>query len=184
MLSIKMTKNTINIKRELHKKFLKDYFIIEAFSNDDHSEYLIDKIIEGTKEENNRNFVTNVSGKMTHWQYFANDEIFLKTVSPLLNYLEHQVDLHPYILCEAWGLIEGLHEYTKKHDHASNVFSGIVYLNDHNQELFFPEVNIKIKPEKNKIVLFSAFLKHQADRNFEEDLKYAIAFNCSAKPMP
>lgn len=50
---------------------------------------------------------------MTHWQYFANDKIFLKTVSPLLNYLEHQVDLHPYILCEAWGLIEGLHEYTK-----------------------------------------------------------------------
>jgi hypothetical protein len=51
-----MTKNTINIKRELHKKFLKDYFIIEAFSNDDHSEYLIDKIIEGTKKKNNRNF--------------------------------------------------------------------------------------------------------------------------------
>ena len=178
-----MKKNILNIKREFHRKVLKDYFIIEAFSNYDDSDYLINKVIEGTQEENNKNFSTNVFGKMTNWKYFVNDKIFLKNVIPIITHLEKQVSLHPYILHEAWGLIEGQYEYTKLHDHASNIFSGVFYLNDHHQELIFPEVNIKIKPEKNKIVLFDGFLKHKADRNFEEDIKYAIAFNCIGRAL-
>jgi hypothetical protein len=40
--------------------------------------YLIAKIEEGIKSNTNNNYITNVKGKMTDWNYFVNDQIFFK----------------------------------------------------------------------------------------------------------
>ena len=80
-------------------------------------------------------------------------------------------------MTESWGLIEKFGDYTKRHTHGPNYISGILYLNDHHQKLYFPEINQEITPEKGRFVLFSSFLVHHTKRNTQKKEKYAISFN-------
>jgi hypothetical protein len=145
------------------------------------SNYFINKINQGVSQPNNNNYKTNVLGLMTSWDYFCEDEKFLKTLFPIFDKLDSYSFIKNYFLDSAWGIIEKFGERTVSHDHLPCIFSGVIYLNDHPQELIFPSINEKIKPEKGKFVLFSSDLIHLAKRNTSYKAKYAISFNLIKK---
>ena len=64
-----------------------------------------------------------------------------------------------------------------KHTHEPSYLSGVLYLNDHYQKLYFPEINQEITPKPGRFVIFSSFLQHQTKRNIKHKSKYAISFN-------
>jgi len=141
------------------------------------SKYFKKRIEEGV-QNSSINYKTNVVGKHTEWKFFNNDEQFKVLLLQLIDYLENlNIELEGFYLEEAWGLIEKFGDYTKKHKHDPAYFSGSLYLNDHHQKLYFPEIKEEITPKKGRFVLFSSFLMHYTRRNLKHKDKYAISFN-------
>ena len=144
---------------------------------DINSKYLTEKVDDGVKASK-INYTTNVKGKHTEWQFFNNDEQFLALIFQMIDHLESlNINLEKFHLSDAWGLAEDFGGYTKKHNHGSCYLSGIVYLNDHSQKLYFPEIDQEITPKEGGFTIFSSFLMHQTKRNLEHKSKYAISFN-------
>ena len=168
----------MRINKIIKDKIKLDYLFIQGALDID-SNYFINEINKGIKEKENENFKTNVKGLMTSWQYFNNNNNFLKGILPIFDYLDSLKNIIPYCLHSAWGIKEGFSNYTHEHDHGHepNYFSGIIYLNDHTQTLLFPEIKLKFKPILNSFLLFSSFLKHKTIRNTSNKEKYAISFN-------
>jgi len=169
-------KEEMILEQEVFGKVKKDYFFITGKLKLNNPKSLINKIKEGVKKSNN-NFTTNVYGYMTPWKYFVNDQEFLTELFPLLDKLDSLPFIKNYDLQDAWGLIEGWGGRTRRHSHSTCYISGALYLNEHPQELIFPEINQKVKPEVGKFALFSSDLTHFANRNRCQDQKYGIAFN-------
>ena len=152
-------------------------FIYVTGTLDINSKYLTQKVDEGVKASK-INYTTNVQGKHTEWQFFNNDEQFLALIFQMIDQLESlKIDLQKFHLSDAWGLVEDFGGYTRKHNHEPGYLSGIVYLNDHSQKLYFPEIEQEITPKEGGFAIFSSFLMHQTKRNLEHKSKYAISFN-------
>lgn len=135
--------------------------------------YFINKIKEGCELNTNMNFVTNVKGKMTDWTYFREDVKFIDVLKKVLLFspLDHKLEL-----VEAWGIKMDPGHFTKMHAHSENHFSGILYLNDADNKIFFPQINLEIQPKKNTVLIFSGILNHYTN-SVEKNTKYAIPFN-------
>ena len=84
---------------------------------------------------------------------------------------------HKFRIRDAWGLKEGFGEHTQQHDHLPALISGIIYLNNHSQKLYLPDIKTEIIPQCGKFILFSSFLNHYTKRNIINENKYAISFN-------
>ena len=166
----------MKINKVVRDKVKIDFLLIEG-TVDIETPYFINEINKGIKENNNENFKTNVNGYMTSWHYFTRNNNFLKTLFPLFDYLDNLEKIKAYSLHSAWGLKEGFGNYTYPHDHAPNYLSGVIYLNDHDQVLLFPEIKKEFKPKRNSFILFSSFLIHKTLRNITDIDKYAISFN-------
>ena len=63
------------------------------------------------------------------------------------------------------------------HDRWGARISGVLYLNNSKQNLLFPQLDIEVKPEVGKLVMFTSILKHQTKLQYNNEKKYAIAFN-------
>jgi hypothetical protein len=163
------------IKKESLTKIEKNCLFLIGKSKID-SDYFIDRINQGVEESNN-NFKTNVVGHMTDWKYFCQDKKFIEFLFPILDKLDEYPFVEEYALQSAWGIIENWGGRTIEHNHSPALYSGVLYLNNHSQELIFPAINEKVKPEKGKFVLFSADLRHKANRIICDKPKYAISFN-------
>lgn len=164
----------MNLEKEIITKIQKEViFLVGKIKIN--SQYFIDKIEEGIQNSKN-NFNTNVIGYMTEWNYFCNDKEFIKLLMPILDKIDQNKFIRNYYLKEAWGLKEGFSHQTKEHDHPAYL-SGVIYLNNHTQELIFSQINQKVTPEKGKFVIFSSELKHMTNRNNSNKNKYAISFN-------
>tara|TARA_Y100000401_G_C8295781_1_gene211238 strand:- start:244 stop:789 length:546 start_codon:yes stop_codon:yes gene_type:complete len=163
-------------EKEILSKILRDYvFIVQTVKLD--TTYFKKRIAEGVKNSS-INYKTNVKGKHTEWNFFNNDQKFISIMMQMIDHLEKlPVSLNSFVLQEAWGLIENFGEHTVKHSHEPNYLSGVLYLNDHPQKLYFPDINQAITPTPGKLVIFSSFLKHYTKRNTEHKEKYAISFN-------
>ena len=170
----------MKLKKITQDKAKVDYLLIEGFL-DINSKYFIKEIENGITKNNNNNFNTNVKGYMTSYEYFNNDKNFLKSIYPLFDYLDSLDNIKPYELTSSWGLKEDFSHFTESHDHLPYYLSGIIYLNNHNQNLIFPELNKKIKPKLNYFIIFSSFLLHKTDRNITNINKYAISFNLTKR---
>ena len=170
-----MLNPNMKILKDYQKKVERDYFLTEGIIDIDQN-YFIDKIKKGTEEENNNNFKTNVTGLMTSWNYFVEDKTFLDLACKFVDYIDKNNKFKDYHLTEAWGFGSRKYDYTKPHMHGT-LFSGVLYLNDHAQSLDFDEINIKIKPNIGKFVLFSSFLQHKCIRHYEKEIKWGISFN-------
>ena len=95
-----------------------------------------------------------------------------------MDYIDVNLKPYKYYLRNAWGLKEGWGEYTAFHTHGNTAyFSGLIYLNDHDSKLEFPELDKNVIVKKGKLVIFSSFLLHGTKRNAIKEPKYAIAFN-------
>ena len=164
------------IDKEIESKIPRDYLFVSGLIDLD-PQYFKKRIDEGVKTSN-LNYKTNVYGRHTDWEFFNRDKEFLVLLFQMLDHLETLTfDLQKFFLRNAWGLIEGLGEYTKRHHHEPNYISGAIYLNDHPQKLYFPDIKQEITPKPGRFALFSSFLSHHTKRNLTEKEKYAISFN-------
>ena len=167
------------IDKEIISKVKRDYFFISGIFDVD-AKYFKERIDEGVQASNNLSFKTNVIGKHTEWKFFNTDKNFILLLLQLIDYLEDlEVESERFALAESWGLIEGFGGYTQKHNHGPYYLSGVLYLNDHYQKLYFPDIKQEITPKTGRFVLFSSFLKHYTKRNLQHKDKYAISFNFS-----
>jgi len=164
------------IQKHIEKQVLQDYMFIEGIIDID-ANYFINKIKEGFLREDNNNCHASIKDKMTSWMYFNENEKFLQILSKFIFYVDQNITLPPYCLRESWGYNICTENQTLEHDHKPHIWSGVLYLNKHNQTLDFREINKKVKPEKGKFALFSSFLKHQSLTHYEKNNKWGISFN-------
>tara|TARA_R100000149_G_C5857399_1_gene124313 strand:- start:45 stop:560 length:516 start_codon:yes stop_codon:yes gene_type:complete len=124
----------------------------------------------------NLDFVTNVKGRMTDWDAFNNNEKFQKTLSKAYGKLSKHLK-GPFTLEDSWGIkMEGPTQ-TTLHNHPRHDYGGVLYLNDSEQTLNFPELDVEVIPKKGVLVVFNGFIYHEARQRELTDAKYAIAFN-------
>ena len=142
------------VEKHIERKIEKGVFFFEL-KFDVHAKYFIDKIEEGIKSSTNLNYKTNVDGGMTTWNYFVNDLDFKIISQMITSFIDSKIKLPQYVLHEAWGVRTSLFENTKKHDHKGMELSGILYLNDSNQHTYFPELDLKIKPEPGLAIFWN-----------------------------
>jgi hypothetical protein len=166
-----MIKTNKIIEREIPRKV----FLYEVILDID-EKYFINQI-ESCLKEQNLYYKTNVKGQMTSWNAFNENEKFLQILSKFIFYVDQNITLPPYCLRESWGYNICTENQTLEHDHKPHIWSGVLYLNKHNQTLDFREINKKVKPEKGKFALFSSFLKHQSLTHYEKNNKWGISFN-------
>jgi|TARA_R100000081_G_C4702395_1_gene108327 hypothetical protein len=170
------------IDKEIISQIYRPYFFISGIFDID-QKYFKKKIEEGI-QNSNLNYKTNVCGYHTDWKFFNEDKNFNILLMQIIDYLEKlDIDLEKFYLEDSWGIVLRLGDYTKKHHHNNFYLSGVLYLNDHPQKLYFPEINQEIIPQKGRWVLFSSYLLHYTNRNIQEIKKYAISFNFHATPF-
>jgi|TARA_R100000458_G_C8224317_1_gene207775 hypothetical protein len=177
----------MEILKEIVSEIPQKYFFIKAKIDID-SEYLIKKIEEGIKLENNLNYKTNVKGLVTSWDYFLTDEKFLVPLLNILNLYDDLAAKHHYFkknyfLKDAWGIKENQSHYTMRHDHIPSLASGVIYLNKHPQKLHFHQINEIVDCFEGSFCLFSSFLDHNSYpwRNLNTEPRYGISFNLHEK---
>jgi len=164
------------INRHIERKIKKEVFLIEYEMNINHK-YFINQIENGISSSNNLNYVTHVQGKMTPWTYFIKDINFLNIVKSSLNYLDTKVSIRKCFLSEAWGNKIEYNDHVREHDHETCIVSGVLYLNNSKQKLYFNELDIEIIPKIGKMVLFHPCLKHYTKPSLDKTTRYSIAFN-------
>lgn len=142
---------------------------------------LINEIEKGIKKKTNLNHITNVKGKMTEWKYFNNNKSFHKILSMGLSEIKKSFQFNDCFLVDSWGIKISENDHTTLHNHYTCHYSGILYLNDCEQTVDFPELNIKIKPREGSFLFFSSILNHKSDKNRSLISKYAIPFNFNEK---
>jgi hypothetical protein len=162
----------------IRSKILREYIFIQG-KFDLNTQYFIDRINEGLKQEDNKTFQTNVQGGMTSYVFFLQDKKFLQTILPSLDYIDNNFDPDPYHLGEAWGVKNTFTNYTQNHAHGNSYISGSIFLSNSEQGLFFEQINKTIPAVAGNFVLFSSFLKHRTTKRINkfDDEKYSLAFN-------
>tara|TARA_B100001939_G_C16611612_1_gene475355 strand:- start:45 stop:578 length:534 start_codon:yes stop_codon:yes gene_type:complete len=170
----------VKIEKAIKSKVKRDYFFTQGCLDIDYK-YFIKEIDKGVNYNNNASYKTHVRGSMTSPNYFLKNIEFIKTIQPLLDYIDDTFKNAPaYNLNSAWGYKEGFAEYTREHNHGDCWLSGVIYLNKHTQKLIFPEIKQEVTPEVGKFILFSPYLLHKTKRNITEKIKYGLAFNWSS----
>ena len=139
--------------------------------------YFIEKIKQGCAAPGEKNYQTNIKGKMTDWGFFLSDQNFLNILTRFIDTVDKNINMGNYYLKSSWGFSVGYGGQTDFHKHIPSVWSGVLYLNSSTQELKFPEINKSIKPERGVFALFSPFLMHGCEPNNDEISKFGISFN-------
>ena len=165
----------IETNKIIEKEVSRKAFLYEIQLDVD-DKYFINEI-DKSLEKLNLYYTTNVRGKMTHWRAFCKDEKFFDVLTRGFDYMTQFTNIDRAALEDAWGLKIEKGDYTKRHNHGTSVLSGILYLNDVDQELVFPDLSINVKPKKGSLLIFSPWLDHMTGLNQSEKAKYAIAFN-------
>ena len=174
-----MLLKSVIIEKHFDKKIKVPCFFIQGKIDLD-CDYFINKIKEECNKNDKYNYVSNVKGLKTSWNFLNDDKKFIGVLLQLSEFIDKNFDLRPYVLHEAWGIELRQYEHTLFHDHACD-WSGVIYLNNCNQELHFPQLNQKVKPEPGTFAIFSGFLKHGCYRKIDEGSKFAISFNMFEK---
>ncbi len=170
--------NTSSMKliKHVERPIKKDTFLIELELKINSSS-LIKEIEEGINSNSNYNYVTHVKGKMTSWDHFVKNQYFLSLVKTGTNYLDEHISLTSCYLRDAWGTKVGYNDRIREHHHYGCIISGVLYLQDSDQELYFRELDISIAPKKGKLILFSPLLRHGTKSSLSKKPRYSIAFN-------
>jgi len=174
-----MKSNSIINKYIERNAYIKSIFLEFKIPNLD-SDYFIDKI-NTLLNITNLNNKTNVQGGHTDWKAFIKDKNFEDILYNSFLEMRDYKKIGAVLVDEAWGIKINKGDFTLEHVHnAGYQMSGILYLNNSEQKLVFPEIDIEKKKKKGTLLLFSSYLRHKTDRiNYSTDPKYGIAFNCS-----
>ena len=164
------------VNKDINRKIQKEFFFIKGTIDID-SEYFIQKIKEGYSLEDNLNFKTNIKGLMTPFKFFNKDNKFDQTITPLIEYVDENYSHNNYQISNSWGFEIRPSEKTNFHNHLESYWSGVIYLNDCNQPLEFPEIREFLMPKKGAFALFSPFLEHGCKKNKDKVSKFGLSFN-------
>lgn len=159
----------------IEKDILRRVFLYEIIIDVDAESFITD--INNFIKQKNLNYNTNVKGGMTDWYAFNEHKKFLNILEKGCSYLGKYANFDKAALKEAWGIKIENGDYTERHNHGQASLSGILYLNDVDQNLIFPDLSITVKPRKGTFLLFSPWLDHMTDVNKTSTTKYAIPFN-------
>jgi len=168
----------VQIIKHKESKVSVDYFYFTGKVDLD-EKYFIEKIKEGCAAPGEKNYQTNIKGKMTDWKFFVRDQHFINIFSNFTRYIDANIDLAHYYLTDAWGFELNFNEKTLSHRHNESLWSGVLYLSSSNQTLNFPQIREKLKPEIGTFALFSPFLYHGCARSDDNFSKYGISFNAN-----
>jgi hypothetical protein len=166
------------LKKLILKPINIDCFLIELRLNvKDVKDTLINDIEKGVLLKDNNNNITNVKGQMTSWKYFNNNKDFHKILDVAFDEIKKNINLKKSYLIDSWGIIINKGDNTDLHNHSGSMYSGIVYLNDSEQPINFPQYNLNIVPKEGTFLFFSSFLDHGVNTHKYNNIKYAIPFN-------
>ena len=151
-------------------------FFYEFQIENEDTDYFIKKIEDNIDSELSGR--TNVKGLMTSYKLFINDNLLKKILHPVVDKVEAVKNfgtgrMH---LFDAWGIKLLIGQHTQAHTHRGSYLSGIWYLNDCDNPLIFPQLNLNIKPKKNRILFWDPVLRHYTPM-VEDKTKYALVFN-------
>ena len=123
-------------------------FFYEFQIENEDTDYFIKKIEDNIDSELSGR--TNVKGLMTSYKLFINDNLLKKILHPVVDKVEAVKNfgtgrMH---LFDAWGIKLLIGQHTQAHTHRGSYLSGIWYLNDCDNPLIFPQLNLNIKPKK------------------------------------
>ena len=115
---------------------------------------------------------------MTSYKLFINDNLLKEILHPVVDKVEAVKNfgtgrMH---LFDAWGIKLLIGQHTQAHTHRGSYLSGIWYLNDCDNPLIFPQLNLNIKPKKNRILFWDPVLTHYTPV-VKDKTKYAVVFN-------
>jgi len=165
------------VNKEFNRRVAREYFWIQGILDVD-CQYFIEKIKESCASEDNNNYKTNIKGLMTPFKFFLQDEKFLKQIAlPLVEYIDENYHFKRYHLFDAWGFEEKPKEKTIFHDHQEALWSAVLYLNNCEQPLEFPQIKQQVKPEEGAFCIFSPFLSHGCNKNPDNVSKFGMSFN-------
>lgn len=122
---------------------------------------------------------TNVKSARTPFRsLLSNDEFFgfIKEIKDTVS----EIWPHSFVIHDAWGNVyRGPHDHCKRHTHyGTTAFCGILYLSDDGPGTYFHEINVKVREEFGKFVLFHPILYHEVPEfNYKKE-RVVVAFNC------
>ena len=142
-------------------------------------DYFIKEIEKGIKADDAENYSTNLISEMTSYQYFNKNKEFVKLLLPLMDLIEEYdlCDDKDFYLHSSWGFKQSFSHYSKRHHHAPALLSGAIALTEHDQTLYFPEIEKELKSEPGNFAMFSGFIKHYNKRNESDEVRYGLSFN-------
>jgi len=169
-----MLKDVLKIEKPLERQSWLYAFDLGKIDTD----YFIKRIDHFVKDETNQNYQTNVKGKMTN-DIFLQDQNFINLLHVCKTYVGSfsRVWDYPWVLLNAWGVRNDYGDYTRNHRHGQACISGLIYLNSNEQELEFPELQTKVKPEPGRVVIWDSLLRHECKPNRSDISKYSVVFN-------
>ena len=151
-------------------------FFYEFQIENEDTDYFIKKIEDNIDKEISGR--TNVKGFMTSYKLFINDDLLKKILHPVVDKVDAVKNFGTgrMRLFDAWGIKLLIGQHTQAHTHRGSYLSGIWYLNDCDNPLIFPQLNLNIKPKKNRILFWDPVLRHYTPM-VEDKTKYALVFN-------
>lgn len=121
-------------------------------------------------------YLTNVKGKRTAWDFFKNDEDFLKMYHEIMSLYRKGSGRSKTILQDAWGNLLGKGDEVVCHDHDCN--HGIIYLTEGNP-IKFPDCNFQFTPKPGDYLISPLSIKHYVDPIKDEKERISVVFNFS-----
>jgi len=156
-------------------KKITNLFLHEEMLKDFNPKPLIEKIKLNVNKE--LSYKTNVRNQMTDWQCFSKDHT-MSSIFANMHYLVGILKLPNLQLESCWGTWSSKSVETFQHKHSPSSISGILYLTEGGPGTYFPELNLTVKEEVGKFVIFDPMLYHEVPKYKYTKERVVVAFNC------
>mgnify|MGYP003139080148 FL=1 len=166
---------TYNLKR---LKIKKEVFILTSkIYNRELLHKLKDYVIEKSSIIFSKN--SNVYSARTDFKALINNDEFFGFLKESRDIIYNAWE-KDYVVHDAWGCVyKDPNNFCKRHNHlGTTAFSGILYLTDHGPGTYFHELDITVKEEVGKFIIFDPMLYHEVPRYKYTKERVIVSFNC------
>jgi len=136
------------------------------------------KVINLCNENLNERNKTNVKAKFSGFNSLRNDKDFLDILN-YINPISKKVFWSDRIVvADAWGNVYENGDFAKCHNHIGTTgFSMIIYLSEGGSGTYFNDIDLNIREEFGKVVLFSPHLFHEVSPSNLDYERITVAAN-------
>ena len=122
---------------------------------------------------------SNVHSERTDFKALINNDEFFGFLKEAKDTITHAWP-YDFNVFDAWGCVyKDPSDFRMRHNHlGTTAFSGIIYLGNEGPGTFFPELNLTVKEEFGKFVIFTPMLDHEVSRYQYKKPRVIAAFNC------